>query len=317
MTKLNPHNQISGTKENLSLILATYSINDFTFSPINEGIENSSFVIESLGKKYVLRVYGQGRATTDTITFEISFQDYLREHGIPIPTIYPNAEGKELTVTEIDGKQWRSILMSFVEGKSTTTELTPELVAELANFQAKMHLLGVDFAKKSDRAKEPWTELRDTIIEEKRESAVLTPEVASFLENAARFRYQLDPELPHGYNHLDIDFHGNVITKDNQIAAIIDFEDLQYSPMIVCLAYSMCGMLIDGGADMMWLYLKEYEKVRPLTPLEREALPNIILFRNYVIGIVELLLLKKKADVPEIQTILKLEKEIPIFWNRK
>ena len=69
-----------------------------SFKPINQGIENTSLFIESEDKRYVLRVYRQKRKTNEDISFEIQFQDYLRENRIPIPLMFPNLQGEELSV---------------------------------------------------------------------------------------------------------------------------------------------------------------------------------------------------------------------------
>ena len=125
--KLEPDRQINLTREALTTLLNEYGIADFIFEPISEGIANSSVRVQSGGKEYVLRVYAQGKSDED-IAFEIIFQNYLRTHGIPTPAIHPNKHGKELTVAEVDGKRWQVILMDFVEGQSTTTKPSYELI---------------------------------------------------------------------------------------------------------------------------------------------------------------------------------------------
>ncbi len=311
MQKLDPEKQIIISHNTIGKILDSYSISDFTFQPITEGIANTSFVIESAGKKYVLRVYAQDKRSHEDILFEVSFQDYLRLHGIPIPVIYPNKEGKELTVTEIDGKYWQSILMQFAEGKSVTEHPSTTLITELAKLQAKMHLLGLTFAGETNKPKKPWNELRDSLAVKLKNISIQNESVQAFIERVKQYSYRLNPELPHGYNHLDIDFDGNVLTHENTVSAIVDFEDLEYSPIVVCLGYSLWNILDDEGLDAMQKYLSEYEKIRPLTPLELEALPYVIFFRNYVIGIVRLLLWEKDTPIQDFENILKLEKEIP------
>ncbi len=311
MRKLDLENQIPIKQESIAQILERYSISDFIFKPITEGIANTSFVIESDGKKYVLRVYAQNKRTNEDVLFEVSFQDYLRSHNIPIPVIYPNKEGKELTVTEINDKNWQSILMQFAEGKSVTEHPSTTLVIELAQLQAKMHLLGATFAEESNKPKKPWNELRDSLAV-KLESIPLKQEDAlAFIERVKEYSYRLNPELPHGYNHLDIDFDGNVLTHENTVSAIVDFEDLEYSPMVVCLGYSLWNILDDEGIDAMHLYLREYEKIRPLVPIEREALSHVIFFRNYVIGIVRLMLWEEDTPIEDITSLIELEKNIP------
>ncbi len=310
MAKLAPEKQIHLTQKNISLICATYGISDFAFEPINQGIENSSARIESNNKKYVLRVYIQGKKDED-ILLEINFQDYLREHNIPIPLIYKNSDGQELNIVEIDSKRWQTILMDLVEGQSVTENPSFELIADLAHLQAKMHLLGIEYTENNKVSKEIWTELRDSHASKVEHTTVGGKEAQDLIKRIKAYNYKLDSDLPYGYNHLDIDFDGNVITKDNKVSGIIDFDDLAYSPIIVCLGYSLWNILDDNGIDAMKHYLREYEKVRPLSPLEYEALRHVVYFRNYVIAIIRLLLWDADTRERDIVSLIKLEKEIP------
>ncbi len=197
MYKLNPEKQILASREVIVKILNRYSIFDFTFEPINEGIANTSFVIESSDKKYVLRIYAQGKAT-DEILLEIKFQDYLREKGIPIPIIYSNQENKVLTIVEKDGLQWQCILMEFIEGQNVTTNPSKELNTELANLQARMHILGISFAETTEKPIKLWSELKDSLAEKINELPIKTKEVLEFIERVKSFSYPLDPKLPYG-----------------------------------------------------------------------------------------------------------------------
>jgi Ser/Thr protein kinase RdoA (MazF antagonist) len=313
--KLEPDNQINLNKEVLTTILTAYSISDFTFEPIKEGIANSSAFIQSNNKKYVVRVYAQGKKDED-ITFEVNFQDYLREHGIPIPVIHKSSSGKELSIVEIESKRWQVILMDFVEGQSVTIKPSNDLIAELARMQAKMHLLGIEFAKLNPRPSRVWTDLHDGLASKVENTSVGGQEVKDLIERIKNYTYPLSPDLPYGYNHLDIDFDGNVLTKDNRVSGIVDFEDLKYSPIIVCLGYSLWNILDDEGLEAMKHYLNEYEKVRPLTSIEYETLPNVVFFRNYVMAIIRLLLWEENTPIEDIKGILKLEKEIPILLSK-
>ncbi len=309
MYKLNSEKQISANKEIITKILVEYSISNFTFQPINEGIANSSFIIQSDEQKYVLRIYAQGKNDKD-ILFEINFQDYLRSNGIPIPAIYPNKNNKELTIIKENGLEWQCILMEFIEGQSVTPHPSTELNIELAKLQARMHILGIDFTNTINNSIK-LSELQDSLAKEIKETPVTNNDVPEFIERVKNFNYQLDSSLPYGYNHLDIDFDGNVITKDNHIVGIIDFEDLKYSPPVVCLGYTLWNILDDEGIDAVINYLNAYEEIRPLTSLESKTLPHVIFFRNYVIGILRLLLWKKDRNINDILDILQLEKEIP------
>src|SRR3989338_2105781 len=157
MQKLYPDKQYPVSKESLTPILSKYSIRDFTFEALHGGIANTTVRIEHEGKRFVLRVYRQERKSDEVIALEIEFQDFLRHHCVPIPRIVKNAGGSELTIHESAGIRWQCILMEFIEG-TIRTPYTPELVTELSDIQAHMHLLGIEFAKKKGGGK-PWKDL--------------------------------------------------------------------------------------------------------------------------------------------------------------
>ena len=216
--KLEPTDQIDLSKETLAKILCAYKIQDFTFEPIHEGIANSSARIQSGDTKFVVRVYAQGKKD-EHILFEINFQDYLRNHNIPIPLVHKNTSGNELTIAEMDGKRWQAILMELIECQSVTAQPSFELLSELAHLQARMHILGIEFGKDVDKAKNLWVDLRDGHAAKVENTTVGGREVQDLLERIKAYRYSLSPDLPHGYNHLDIDFDGNVLTKNGKVSA--------------------------------------------------------------------------------------------------
>src|SRR3989344_8438277 len=145
MRKLESENQITVTKETLQHILDAYSIKDFTYEQINQGIANTALFVSTGNKEYVLRIYVQGKDPVH-ILCELQFQDLLRDRGIPVPTVYAAANGEKVTAIEKDGKLWQAILMEKIQGKSVTKHPSRALLKELATLQARMHLLGVEFA---------------------------------------------------------------------------------------------------------------------------------------------------------------------------
>lgn len=110
------------------------------------------------------------------------------------------------------------------------------------------------------------------------------------------------------YNHLDFDAEGNVLVKDNKVSAILDFDDLSYSPCIVCLGYTLWHVLfISNDKHLLEQYITDYIKTRSLAKEEYEILPKILLFRNYVIGMLELTVRRREKYIDHI---MNLEKEI-------
>lgn len=201
--------------------------------------------------------------------------------------------------------------MDFVEGSSVTENPSRELISELATLQAKMHLLGIQFVEMANRSDILWKDLHDSHAVRIKSVPENRKDILDFVERIKAYSYSLDVDLPYGYNHLDIDFDGNVLTKDNHVSGIIDFEDLEYSPSVACLGFSLWNLLDDEGVEAMFYYLSEYEKIRPLVPVERDVLPHVLFFRNYVIGVIRLLSWNEDTPIEDIEDILKHEKEIP------
>lgn len=310
MAKVNEENQLNVTQENLSIILKEYEITDFTFEIFSLGIANTSVKVITSDKTYVLRVYCHGRKPDAEIIIESEFQDYLREKGVPIPTIYKNKDKQELSHIEVEGKTWQVILVEF-RGGTHLNDYPDNLLVELAQVQAKMHILGMDFAKSIKNHDRVMREMQDTIWPTKQEVIVPpghNPEIKPFMERARAMNVQVNSELPHGYNHLDLDFEGNILIDDNHISAILDFDDLTYSACIICLGYTMWHILfVTSDWDKVYYFLNEYRKIRDLNSLELKTLPEIMLFRNYVLGIIEFALYK---NYERVEKILGLEKSI-------
>jgi Ser/Thr protein kinase RdoA (MazF antagonist) len=303
--------QIDGNHENLAVLLIQYGISDFTFTPINEGIENSSFRIESEGKSYVLRVYRHKKKPEVEIELEINFVQILRDNNIPVPTIHLTKAESAYTTAMINDKEHHAILMDLIEGTSVTTNPSRDLLTELATYQARMHVFGIELAKSTNLPKKLWDSLRDGIADKIKDPSVYDGDIQAFIERVKCYVHPLNSNLLYGYNHLDIDFDGNVLTKGNHVTAIIDFDDLQYSPTVACLGFTLWNILDDEGEEAMRHYLFEYEKVRPLNTLEYEVLPHVIFFRNYAIGITRLILHEKDMANADMNDVLKLEREIP------
>ena len=199
--------------------------------------------------------------------------------------------------------------MDFVEGSSSTA-YTPQLIDELSTLQARMHLLGIAFAQIHPKGTE-WKRLRlqrVPLVDTDKQST----ELQGFIRRMTSFSSPLIPGLPYGYNHRDLDLDGNVIVKENHINAIIDFEDIKYSPVVDCLAKTLWSVLFDSSEKDMWRYLAQYEKIRPLTHDEKKTLPSAIFLRNYAVAAINLLC---GTYLEEIPRLIEYEHRIPGFFR--
>ena len=93
----------------------------------------------------------------------------------------------------------------------------------------------------------------------------------------------LDPNLPSALCHLDFD-NGNVLSEKEKITVVLDFDDLRFAPMVLCLANTVWDVYFDQGTSFVNEYIVTYEQTRPLNELEERFMKPMMLFRHYVIG---------------------------------
>jgi Ser/Thr protein kinase RdoA (MazF antagonist) len=184
---------------------------------------------------------------------------------------------------------WAGILMEFIPGKHAET-YSETLLHQMAVYQARMHTEGLNYASKVS----PTNTLK-TLVEEEfsphvPDVALQDEELKGFVERAKAFRYEFDINLPYGFSHFDYDT-GNVLVNDEaKITGILDFDDLTYAPVVMCLAYTLWDILFTtGDQELARQYIVLYETIRPLSNVEKMAIPHIILFRHYAIGCLDIL----------------------------
>jgi Ser/Thr protein kinase RdoA (MazF antagonist) len=71
--------------EVINSIIAKYAITDFDYQLTQEGSTNTSIIVNTPSKKFVLRIYAFEKKSDNEIGFELDFLDFLGSHGIPVP----------------------------------------------------------------------------------------------------------------------------------------------------------------------------------------------------------------------------------------
>lgn len=244
--------------------------------------------------------------------------EFLRNAKIPIPQILMNIFGKQVSMYKSKDSVWSYILMDFVVGKHPKS-YSKKTIKHLATTQAKMHQLGVTFAKNVKTPKPFWRHLRERAFSPHiKVSTIRNAVIKDFVIRAKKFEATLLISLPQAYNHLDIT-HDNILVQNNQVVAVLDFDDAGYSPSVVCLGYTLWDMLyITRNVQSIFTYLSHYVRHRKLTEDEVIVLKDVLLFRNYVIGSLEILFYGENAR--EAKLIIKFEKiinELNIGWLNK
>jgi homoserine kinase type II len=243
-------------------------------SPIAAGTINSNFDITTAHGQFFVRV-NEGKTEAD-VAWESTLVTLLARSGgvlTPPPLIardgipYLTLRGKQISVFG-----WRP-------GRHLAArEVTPERAARCGAALAGLHLAGLELPS-------GWQ--RGSIYDHDH----LLVRYASFATNAdpqlARAISVIGEELAlaaqaapiriaatRGIIHGDL-FRDNVLWLDNEITAILDFEQASGGSLAYDIAVCINDWCWDGGPrrEVAAALLAGYQRVRPLPPEDRAALP--------------------------------------------
>jgi homoserine kinase type II len=111
------------------------------------------------------------------------------------------------------------------------------------------------------------------------------PFVPRLAEEVRNLRADLPKGLPTGIIHGDL-FADNVIAQGDEIRAVLDFEEIALEVFVldIAMAFVGCGWEDALPVRARWdALLAGYQRVRPLSTAERQALP--IYLRYATVGI--------------------------------
>ena len=242
---------------------------------ISEGIENTNYLVHTDKARFILTLY-EKRVDPRELPYFLDLMTHLAQKGIscPLPVAAKNGE----TLLPLCGK--KACLTTFLNGKSVQT-ITPEHCGQLGQKMAKMHLAGRDFAgyRKNDLSVDGWETLIGKIGK-----AADTVESGLFDEMTEAFetvKSRFPTDLPQGVIHADL-FPDNVFFTDGSLSGIIDFyfacNDALVYELAVCLnAWCFDQDTWDFNPAKAKAMIEEYDRVRPLSDEEKEALPTLAL----------------------------------------
>lgn len=321
MTKIEK-GQISPTKENIAKILKNYLIDNFSFSINPRGVHNTTLIITNrkTSNKYAMRVYSQKRRTKNEIKLEIEYINFLLNKNLPVPEIITTKNDRYIAETKINGKIWFSILTKFFKGKHPVF-YSKKLLKDIAEVQAKMHLLAPGFKSKYSNLLELcntgkkskdylYTDLLS--VDKININGIKSQELKKFLSHAKKLSIRFK-KLPIAIVHKDIHAF-NIVENKSRLAAILDFDDLFYGPVFTGLPYMLWDIYVKNkNWKYAGYYLQEYEKIRDILPEEKKIMKNFLHLRNYVMGTVEYLVggeNSKGALMMDMERYFEIEREI-------
>jgi len=264
------------SNEEFVQILANYDLGAFQSSEsISKGTVQTNFVVNTTNGKFIFRYYKN--RSKESVIFECSLIKYLKVHNYPCPNVFSNKLGE--FVGEYKNKPYA--IFEFVEGSHLENPNEDqknefiEKVAELHNLTRNYNPINKQYRWNYD------IKLCKELAQ--KEAATLntsdSKEKLKWLESELA-KLKLPEPLPKGVCHCDFHF-SNVLFKDNKFAALIDFDDANYTYLI----FDLVGLIEseawvrDKDEELNFTLARkvvfEYTKYRKLSDVEEKHLFDV------------------------------------------
>ena len=239
------------------------------------GIENTNYFATTDQGAYVLTLFE--RLTATQLPYYLKLMKHLAVHGVPVPNPAANAQGELLYL--VKGKP--ATVVNRLRGKS---ELAPSIehCAKVGAMMATMHLAGREFEMNQPnlRGLHWWNDTVPLVLPylDDAQSALIRAELAYQNHLAASSLYAA---LPQGPVHADL-FRDNVLFETHspgpELTAIFDFYFAGRDTYVFDIAVALNDWCVDlnTGASLpahSEAFLDAYQRVRPLSGAEWQALP--------------------------------------------
>lgn len=239
--------------------------------PIETGIENSNYRIETDRGAYVLTLF-ERRVDPDDLPYFAALLGHLAERRLPVPPPIADREGG--LIRSIAGQPaW---LVPFLPGRSPLPP-TARATHEAGRALTRLHEAAADFAgtRANDLSLTGWRRMANELGDR---AEAVEPGLGRLIDGELAFLDAHWPRgLPHGTIHADL-FPDNVLMEKGEVTGLIDF----YFACTDIRAYDLAVMhaswsFADGGRRydpaIGRSLVEAYGEAYPLTADERAALP--------------------------------------------
>ncbi len=252
-------------------LLKKYDIGEYVAcKAIEEGVENSNYILDTGRGHYILTVY-EKRVKANDLPFFLGLMEHLSGNRIPCPLPIHDKEGAVLQETQ--GKPLS--IVTLLPGKGLK-QIKTQHCAELGSMLAKMHLASKEFRLKRENALslKGWKELYDK-SESKAESVdgLDIMLVRSALNHVSS---EWPKGLPAGVIHADL-FPDNALFMEDKLTGVIDFyfacNDLFAYDIAICINAWCFEQGAEFNITKTIALLAGYNQVRAISEKELQALP--------------------------------------------
>ena len=259
--------------DELEEFIASYDIGALTSCKgIAEGVENSNYLVQTEGGRFILTLY-EKRVSREDLPYFLSLMQHLSSRGIACPLPVRDKEGQSLR--ELAARP--AALITFLDGVSVR-RASIEQCASAGEALARLHIAGEDFPLKrgNSLSLSGWPPLFDA-VRDKADGIIpgLADEIAKELDY---LQAGWPKGLPAGVIHADL-FPDNVLFLGNAVSGVIDFyfacNDMLSYDIAICLNAWCFEADASFNVTKARAMLQAYRRVRPLSPEELEVLPRL------------------------------------------
>jgi homoserine kinase type II len=254
--------------------LGAYDIGAFeSLTGIKQGIENSNFILRTARDRFILTLY-EKRVKTEDLPFFLGLMEHCAKKGVSCP--HPVAMKSGEVLGTLAGRP--AAITSFLEG-TQTARILPEECAELGRAMAAFHQAALDFPlrRPNTLSLPAWEKL---LADCKSRADEVQPGLAAELADELDFlRAGWPKNLPRGIIHADL-FPDNVFFARGKLSGVIDFyfacEDALAYDLAVCFNAWCFERHVSFNVTKARAIVKGYEEIRPLSAVEKAALPLLV-----------------------------------------
>ncbi len=262
------------TAEALTAFLQRYDVGTLlSCKGIAEGVENSNYLVDTTGGRFILTLY-EKRVAAHDLPYFMSLLDHLADKGLPVPPAIKDRQGTE--IQELEGRP--ACLIKFLPGVS----LSHPTIAQATNAGralGRMHTALTDFplVRENTMGFDHWPALYDRCGRALDEIRPGLYDDLGFQLDDVSSRWQSD--LPTSTIHADL-FPDNVLVRGDEVSGLIDFYFACTDIRAYDLAVMHTAWCFDGSGTVPdWTIgdalIAGYERAMPLEAAERAELGNL------------------------------------------
>ena len=260
-------------KSEIEEIISLYKLKDLeSFAPIEEGIENTNYVIIANKKKYILTIF-EKRVKEQDLPFFCELISLLNKSGFKCPLPLLNLENSPISTF----KRKKLTILTFISGKSKEN-LSNENCEDIGKEAAKLHLLTSNFKiqRKNALSIESWRNMFENI---KDKCIRIHKDLPNLIEaNLKDIEKNWPSNLPSGIIHADL-FKDNIIFENNKVSGIIDFtfscNDFYALEIAICfnaLCFDGVKSNLSFNVTKAKKFIDGYSSIRKLSNQERNSI---------------------------------------------